>query len=104
MWRANPDQVLKDFRMTRMTFSVNAASFAANMSIKQTAVDFAQDYLLAAYNSFYVDHGLAGGDTVNEVIELRKQLQELWLPSSNVEVKQYISTAELENFRQVIPY
>lgn len=65
--------------MTRITFGVSASSFAANMSVKQNALD---QYPLAAEaveKSFYVDNCLTGADTVPAAIELRTQLQKLFL-------------------------
>ena len=41
LWRQSPNQPLRDFRMTRITFGVSASSFVANMSIKQNALDIA---------------------------------------------------------------
>ncbi len=37
VWRSNPNDVLRDFRMTRFTFGVSSSSFIANMAIKQNA-------------------------------------------------------------------
>ena len=64
--------------MTRVTFGIAASSFAANMSIKQNALDFAHEFPLAvkAVNeSFYVNDCLTGADTVEEAIELQAQLR-----------------------------
>ena len=61
--------------MTRVTFGVSASSFAANMSLKQNALDFAVDYPQAAKvveDSFYVDDGLTGADSIQDAIELPK--------------------------------
>ena len=52
------------------------------MSLKQNALDFAVDYPQAAKvveDSFYVDDGLTGADSIQDAIELRKQLQELFM-------------------------
>ncbi|XP_064382855.1 uncharacterized protein LOC135331570 [Halichondria panicea] len=81
VWRNNPKDPLLDFRMTRITFGVSASSFAANMAVKQNAIDHAMEYALAAKSvdtSFYVDDGLTGADTVQEAIELQRQLQDLF--------------------------
>ena len=81
VWRKNPSDCLQDYRMTRVTFGVSASSFAANMSVKQNAIDFAMEYPLAAKvveKSFYVDDGLTGADSVPEAIEVQKQLQNLF--------------------------
>ena len=81
VWRQSPNQPLQDFRMTRVTFGISASSFVANMSIKQNALDFALEYpqaVSAVEKSFYVDDGLTGADSVEEAIQLQKQLQELF--------------------------
>ena len=81
VWRQSPNQPLQDFRMTRVTFGVSASSFVANMSIKQNALDFALEYpqdVSAFEKSFYVDDGLTGAESVEEAIQLQKQLQELF--------------------------
>ena len=67
--------------MTRVTFSVSASSFAANMSMKQNALDFAAEYPQAATfveDTFYVDDGLTGADSIQNAIKLQGQLQELF--------------------------
>ena len=81
VWRRNPTDPLKDFRMTRLTFGVSASSFAANMAVKQNAIDFAEEFPLAAsavHASFYVDDGLVGADSAEEATRLQQQLQELF--------------------------
>ena len=81
VWRRSPDQPLQDYHMTRVTFGVSASSFVANMSVKQNALDFALEYpqaVTAVEKSFYVDDGLTGADSVEEALQLQKQLQELF--------------------------
>ena len=81
VWRRNPKDPLLDYHMSQVTFSVSASLFAANMSIKQSAIDFAMDYPLAidAVNrAFYVDDRLTGADSTEEAIELQRQLQDLF--------------------------
>ena len=46
VWRRNPKDPLLDYHLTQVTFGVSASLFAANMSIKQNALDFAMDYPL----------------------------------------------------------
>ena len=63
VWRSSPNESLKDYRMTRVTFGVSASSFAANMAVKQNALDYAHDYPMAAevvHKSFYVNDCLTG--------------------------------------------
>ncbi len=69
MWREKPSDSLVDYRMARVTFGVSASSFAANMSVKQNVTELAKEYPLAfkaVSNSFYVDDGLTGADSVEQ--------------------------------------
>ena len=78
IWRKELDEPLQDYRMTRVTFGVAASSFAANMAIQMNAQELSQEFPLAAkatQESFYVDDGLTGADTIQEAIQLCIQLQ-----------------------------
>ena len=44
VWRSDSNALLKDYRMTRVTFGVSASSFAANMAVKQNATEYAQEF------------------------------------------------------------
>ena len=44
MWRKSPNVTLHDYRITRVTFGVSASPFAANMAVKQNALDFATEF------------------------------------------------------------
>ena len=81
VWRSNCNDNIKDYRMTRLTFGVSASCFAANMSVKQNAIDYCSEFPLAAKmvkESFYVDDGLIGADGIEGAIELRKEMQALF--------------------------
>ena len=81
MWRKDPSEPLRDYWMTRVTFGVSASSFVANMCVKQNAANHASRYPLTKKvvdESFYVDDGLTGADTVDEAVELHNQLQSLF--------------------------
>ena len=78
VWRNSPTDTLKDFRMTR---GVSASFFIANMCVKQNAIDNASEYPLAAQavkDSFYVDDGLTGAESIETTIQLQQQLQKLF--------------------------
>ena len=67
--------------MNRLTFGVSALSFAANMAMKQNVLNHQKEYpkvIKAVVESFYVDDGLTGADSVEEAIELQEQLQKLF--------------------------
>ena len=81
VWRSNPKEVLKDYRMTHVTFGVSASSYAANMAVKQNAIDHAHKYPLAAdvvEKSFYIDDCLSGADNREKAIKLQQQLHNLF--------------------------
>ena len=81
IWRDDPTEPLKEYRMTRLTFGVSASSFTANMAVKRNAFELENEYPQAAKDvieSFYVDDGLIGAETIQEASELQSQLQELF--------------------------
>ena len=74
---ADPKDPLRDYRMTRITFGVSASSFAANMAIKQNAIDHVHEYPLAAEaveKSFYVDDCLSVAASRDLALKLQQQL------------------------------
>ena len=81
LWRSQPDDPLKDYRMTRLTFGVSASSFAANMAVKQNAIDYSHEFPMAAevvHKSFYVDDGLTGAADSESALLLYQQLHSLF--------------------------
>ena len=78
VWRDNPADPLKDYRMTRVTFGVSASPFLAVRTLHQTAVDHGGDYPRATQHikeSFYVDDFLGGADNSKDAIILVHQLR-----------------------------
>ena len=78
VWRSGPAEPLKDFRMT---FGVSASSFAANMSLRQNALDLAHEFPLASKaveDNFYVDDCLTGADSIKGAIFLHDELCDLF--------------------------
>ena len=81
VWRSRPEDTLQEYRMTRVTFGILTSCFTANMAVKQNAIDFAQDFPLAARaveKSFYVDDYFTGADDIKIATSLRSQLQGLF--------------------------
>ena len=79
VWKRNTFKPLHDYHMTQITFGVAASSYAANMAVKMNAsnlsIKFPTDAKIVN-DSFYVDDGLTGADSVEEAISLQRQLQE----------------------------
>ena len=62
--------------MTQVAFGVSASPFAANMAVRQNAIDHASEFPLAVeavFNSFYVGDCLIGAGSKDEFIILQKQ-------------------------------
>ena len=78
VWRSDPKDCLVDYRMTRVTFGVAASSFAANMAVKQNAVDHTLEYPEAVHKSRYVDDCLTGAEDPQSALTLQRQLCELF--------------------------
>ena len=81
IWRSDPSQPLKDYRMTRVTFGVTASSFTANMAIKQNAIDYSCEFPLAVevvLKSFYIDDCLARRANPRLALLLQQQLTDMF--------------------------
>ena len=44
VWREDPKQPMVDYRMTRLTFGLSASSYAANMALRQNALDHSESH------------------------------------------------------------
>ena len=78
VWMSSPGEVLKDYRMTRLTFGVSASSFAANMAVKRNAMDLCHKYPLAAETTMTLMTACQEPTLCDSAIELQEQLQELF--------------------------
>ena len=56
--------------MNRATFGVAASCFATNMAVQKNAVQLVQEFP-AAQESFYVDDGLTGANSIDAAIDLK---------------------------------
>ena len=81
VWRSQSNESLKECRMTRVTFGVSASSFAANMAVKQNALDHTDSFPAASevvHKSFYVDDCLTGAPDPASALLLQQQLTKLF--------------------------
>ena len=80
LWRPTPQQKIKDYRMTRVTFGVSASPYLAVRTLQQTATDHGGEHPTASQHimqSFYVDDLLAGANTVEDALQLYSNLREV---------------------------
>ena len=69
--REDPEWPLVDYQMMRLTFGVSASFFAANMAMKQNALenmDTHSQAVQAVLDSFYVDNGLTDAYSIEEAV------------------------------------
>ena len=77
MWREDPQEPLNDYTMTRLTFGISASPFAVIMAMRKNAMDHWRKYPLAdqaVRNYYYIDDGLIGADSIDEIIKLRSEM------------------------------
>ncbi|XP_047538564.1 uncharacterized protein LOC125072096 [Vanessa atalanta] len=82
VWRRNPEDDLKDYRLLRVTFGTSAAPYLAVKTLQQLALDEGTQFPLAAkrvLEDFYVDDLMTTCDTSNEAIFLYKELNNLMM-------------------------
>ena len=78
VWRSQSNESLKECRMTRVTFGVSASSFAANMAVKQNALDHFPAASEVVHKSFYVNDCLTGAPDPASALLLQQQLTKLF--------------------------
>ena len=72
--------MIKEHRMTRLTFGVSASPFLATQVLRKLSKDYQVEYPEASelvLTSFYVDDCLTGADTVQEAVSIWQSLNEM---------------------------
>ncbi|XP_073950857.1 uncharacterized protein [Choristoneura fumiferana] len=103
LWRDNPDQEIKEYKLLRVTFGTSAAPYLAVKSLIQVAKDEGKDFPLAAErvkNEFYMDDLMSGCEKEEEAVEIYKQMTEL-LRRGGFELQKWASNSQalLEQIR-----
>ena len=95
VWRPQLVQPCRDYVMNRVTFGVTSSPFVAVQTLQQTALDHSSPQEIASWhvhNSMYVDDLLAGAGSVEEAIELYKDMRKLLL-KGGLELKKWRSSS-----------
>ena len=82
LFRESADLPVKEYRMKRLMFGVTSSPFIASQTLRQVAIDFADEYPIASavvLNDFYVEDVLTGASSITTTKELRSQLNGLVL-------------------------
>lgn len=80
LWRVDPVEKVKDFRLTTVSYGTASAPFLVLRTIQQLAIDEASRYPLGAATlarHAYVDDILADADDFDQAQETKKQLVDL---------------------------
>ncbi|XP_063837162.1 uncharacterized protein LOC135086306 [Ostrinia nubilalis] len=80
VWRNNPNEAIKDFKLVRVTFGTASAPFLVVRTLQQVAKDEGLNYPLAVdkvRENFYMDDMMSGCESVAEGIELYTQMKSL---------------------------
>ena len=80
LWRKTPQEPIKTYELTTVTYGTAAAPFLATRSLLQLALDERNKFPIAAeiiINDFYVDDVITGADTLEELNEIKQQLVNL---------------------------
>lgn len=84
---------VQEYWLTRVTFGMSSAPFCAVRAMQQCARDHSEQYPIGAkavVRDFYVDDCLTGADSVQEAVEMTKQLGEL-LQRGGFELRRWCS-------------
>ncbi|XP_029055232.2 uncharacterized protein LOC114882514 [Osmia bicornis bicornis] len=76
LWRDSMNDAIKTFKLNTVTYGTAPAPFLATRSLKQLALDEAQNFPIASeifLKDFYVDDLLTGADSFEAALEIKNQ-------------------------------
>jgi hypothetical protein len=80
LWRYSTEEPIQEYRLTTVTYRTSSAPFLATRCLKKLADDNEQQYprdTQVLNNDFYVDDLLSGTSTIEEAIDIQKELSSL---------------------------
>jgi hypothetical protein len=80
LWRYSSEEPIQEYRLTTVTYGTSSALLLATRCLKKLADDNEQQYPKAAHvlkNDFYVDDLLSGTSTIEDAIDIQKELSYL---------------------------
>ncbi|KAL0871205.1 hypothetical protein ABMA27_004977 [Loxostege sticticalis] len=96
VWRDNPDEEIKDYKLVTVTFGTASAPFLAVRTLQQVAADDGDMYPLAAEKvgtNFYMDDMMSCCENITEGIELYTQMKNL-LKGAGFTLQKWASNSE----------
>jgi len=80
VWRESSTEELSVFKLNTVTYGTKPVAFLAIRAMHQLSYDEEESFPIGAKivrRDFYVDDLISGGDSVEEVREIRRQVKEL---------------------------
>lgn len=95
LWRFSPHDPVQEYRLCCVTFGVASAPFLALRTLRQLAIDEADNFPLASQvllNEVFVDDIVTGADTVEDAVILQRQLADI-CKAGTFELRKYTSNS-----------
>ncbi|XP_054746100.1 uncharacterized protein LOC129250502 [Anastrepha obliqua] len=95
LWRDSPEDDLNIYKLDTVTYGTKSAAFLAIRSMHQLASDESSVYPLGSQTiirDFYVDDLISGGDTLEEVEEIKRQTTNI-LARGNFQLRKWCSNS-----------
>ncbi|XP_049302953.1 uncharacterized protein LOC125776112 [Bactrocera dorsalis] len=104
VWRSNPADPVRDYRLLRVTYGVASASHLAVKSLHRAALNASnasKDVIEVIMSDFYMDDLLSGADTFDELALLQKNVSHA-LSESGFELRKWGTNSQM--LRDMIPH
>ncbi|XP_036347099.1 uncharacterized protein LOC118756443 [Rhagoletis pomonella] len=104
VWRDDPTEPIRDYRMLRVTYGVAAASHLAVRSLHQSALDAIETHKEATVvimRDFYMDDLLTGSFSVDNLMKLRNDVT-IVLSNAGFELRKWATNCD--ELREKIPH
>ncbi|XP_045500327.1 uncharacterized protein LOC123697818 isoform X1 [Colias croceus] len=96
LWRNNPSDEVRDYRLLRVTFGTASAPFLAIRTLHQVANDEGRNYDIESQiikEDFFVDDLISGRDTVDEAVDSANKITQI-LNNGGFLIKKWSSNSE----------
>lgn len=80
LWRDSPEDDIKAYKLDTLTYGTKSAAFLAIRTMRQLALDEEETFPIGSrivQRDFYVDDLISGGDSIEEVVEIKRQVKGL---------------------------
>ncbi|GFY41865.1 DUF1758 domain-containing protein [Trichonephila inaurata madagascariensis] len=95
LWRDNPKEPVKEYRLTTVTYGISCAPYLSTRTLTQLELDERNPLAsFATLHHFYVDDLLSGAATEKEAVELVWQLKEM-MRKGGINLRKWQSNSEI---------